>query len=76
MKDTSRLFNHKLHLTLNSLQLARSKDLLEILINGNGGAKLKRFLKELESLLKKFQDDVDGVDRLLTDTINIVRIRP
>ena len=76
MKDTSRLFNHKLHLTLNSLQLARSKDLLEILINGNGGAKLKRFLKGLESLLKKFQDDVDGVDRLLTDTINIVCIRP
>ena len=76
MKDTSRLFNHKLHLTLNSLQLARSKDLLEILINGNGGAKLKGFLKELESLLKKFQDDVDGVDRLLTDTINIVRVQP
>jgi len=76
MKDTSRLFNHKLHLTLNSLQLARSKDLLEILINGNGGGKLKRFLEELESLLKKFQDDVDGVDRLLTDTINIVRVQP
>ena len=61
---------------MNSLQLARSKDLLEILINGNGGGKLKRFLEELESLLKKFQDDVDGVDRLLTDTINIVRVQP
>ena len=72
MNDTSRLFNHKLHLTLNSLQLARSKDLLKILIKGNEEDKLKGFLKELESLLKKFQEDVDGVDRLLTDTINIV----
>jgi len=83
MKDTSRLFNHKLHLTLNSLQLARSKDLLEILVNGNkeGNGRddqeeLNHFLKELESLLTKFQDEVERVDKLLTDTISIVSILP
>jgi hypothetical protein len=87
MEDTSRLFNHKLHLRLNSLQLVRSSHLLKLLLSeskkghsreteSRGGEKMRKFLKKQDTLLSEFKQDARRVDQLLTETINIVHISP